>query len=684
MSISKIPLNVLSIGELFSRARVTFEVPIYQRNYAWGRDEIAALVQDVFDVMKVHDKDYYIGTLVTYDKGDGVYEVIDGQQRLTTVFFMLKALNVDDVNNRLTYRARKYADATIRVLPDCRGPEVDTSIVQGYRHVEGAIKEIVPPNMLQDFKACFLHHVKIVHYRVPKDVDLNHYFEIMNSRGEQLEKHEIVKARLLGQLDDNIDKSRFSTIWEACREMNVYIQQSFRNVNVFGKDFSELSVGSFNDMPVSPSDNDGKKQIKAMLEEMSDYGIGSVGDGENRGVDVFQPIIDFPNFLLVVLKVTRLLDKTDNQFNPAEFNLDDKELLNEFKKLSLSPKFVREFGYNLLKARFLLDNRIVHHACEDDTVDSNPWKLQCWKRNKNDGKCYPTNLAEKEYDDDRSDFMQGRMTQLLSMFEVSFTPHQRKNYLVYCLLYLFTNKWDAGEYCDFLNSLAKKYFLDIYMVSERLSEANVPKPGSFDDAILQGGELDVSIKNYDLDFKQIYGDGERTRSKGIPLFVFNYLDYCLWLKYAKELRGEETKVQSPKRREFFNALGCGDIDLSNFKKFYFSRTRRSLEHYFPKANADGKDGHPDETQINCLGNYAMIGSEMNSSGSYWEPQTKVHHYLDDHSGKVRHVSVSSLKFLIMLQLCKDKGQWTADEIQTHQRSMLNILFAKKDDEKKSE
>ena len=38
-----------------------------------------------------------------------------------------------------------------------------------------------------------LKSVKIIHYRVPKDVDLNHYFEVMNSRGEQLEKYEIIK-----------------------------------------------------------------------------------------------------------------------------------------------------------------------------------------------------------------------------------------------------------------------------------------------------------------------------------------------------------------------------------------------------------------------------------------------------------------------------------------------------------
>ena len=52
-----------------------------------------------------------------------------------------------------------------------------------------------------------------------------------------------------------------------------------------------------------------------------------------------------------------------------------------------------------------------------------------------------------------------------------------------------------------------------------------------------------------------------------------------------------------------------------------------------------------------MGNYAMIGSEANSSGSNWSPITKLEHYLDS-SGKIRQISVASLKFMIMMQNVK--------------------------------
>lgn len=65
-------------------------VPMYQRNYDWGEGEITQLLQDVLDYQHKSASDkrpqtYYIGTLVVYPRDDGSFEVIDGQQRFTTL-----------------------------------------------------------------------------------------------------------------------------------------------------------------------------------------------------------------------------------------------------------------------------------------------------------------------------------------------------------------------------------------------------------------------------------------------------------------------------------------------------------------------------------------------------------------------------------------------------------------------
>lgn len=667
MKTKTLPLKEMSLAEIYNGDKATYEVPIYQRNYAWEKDEISALIQDVYDAFTAKKQTYFIGTLVSFHKGDQVYEVIDGQQRLTTINLVLGALGIP-LQNKLTYRARKKSNDTIQSLPGFEIDEKDYGIVNGYKYAKDAIDEIVSKTCQDGFKTYFQNSVHLIHYQVPKDIDLNHYFEIMNSRGEQLEKHEIIKASLLQKLN-KADKAKFNRLWEYCSEMNVYIQQKYSSDRKSAEQIFGKSLGDFGyvmDFDALPGVEDNTNTLK--ISDLINYrGLDSQQDEEDK-IDTFQPIMDFSNFLLIVLKLTRM---EESGFDPTNFNLDDKELIHEFDKVLVDKKFVKRFGFNLLMAKYLLDNYLVHHSNVDDTIENNPWKLQYWQK---EGKKGYLKILDGESD------TQNKLVQLLSMLEVSFTARQRKNYLFYCLLYLFRSEdWDIGKYFEFLLGLADKYFKDVYLVEENLNEINTPKPGSFDSAILCDNALNIIPHNNDFDFAAIYGDGT-IMSKGIPLFVFNYLEYKLWEKYANEFRGKKTKEGSKDRTNFFTALGCADFGLKVFEQFYFSRTRRSLEHYYPQANANGESGAPDEDQINCLGNYAMIGSEANSSGSNWSPKTKLDHYLDA-SGKIKQVSVASIKFMIMMQKCKDNqnsrgaGQeWNFDDIKEHQEKMLEVLL----------
>lgn len=653
-------------------------IPVYQRNYAWEEDEITALIKDVYDSACKNPKaPYYIGTLVTYKRGDSEYEVIDGQQRLTTIYIILKALGVKQFRNKLTYGARKVSASTIQRLDDYPdlGKEVDDGIRNGYKFAEKAINTIVNASERKAFEQYFLHNVHIIHYSVPKDVDLNHYFEVMNSRGEQLEKHEIVKSKLSQYLKGK-EVATFSRVWEACSEMNVYIQQTFPNSDIFGYSLHKFLIECFEDIP-EQDESDGKETIKALLKHPISK-IEEVSASEQN--DKFQPIIDFPNFLLIVLKVTMM---GYEDFDPTEFTLDDKELLNEFYKVldSMDDKagFAKEFVFNLLKAKFLLDNYIVHHSIDNkELLGDNPWKLQYYyKESKN--KKYPKNLTATQD-------VQKELVHLLSMFEVSFTPKQRKNYLFYCLLYLFDNYEPSDrDYLDFLQNLADKYFYDVYLNPDCLNERNQPGPNAFDNEIIKDGALNVEeIGCDDVDYRDVFEEIYKQGRADVPLFVFNYTDYILWKKYAETLRGNKIKKESKERTQFFNELGCSDFELDPFNNFYFSRTRKSLEHYYPQAKAgEGKPLSTDD--INCFGNFAMISAEANSSGSNWDPMTKLDHYSD---GKSDQVSVASLKFKIMMQICRDNHkamlngdmdrvagmEWNAEDIQVHQRKMLDIII----------
>ena len=73
-------------------------VPDYQREYVWTDEQVEQLMADLLDAYNTDNKKaYFLGTIVTYDSGSQ-FELIDGQQRLTTFFVLLCAIKKFYVN----------------------------------------------------------------------------------------------------------------------------------------------------------------------------------------------------------------------------------------------------------------------------------------------------------------------------------------------------------------------------------------------------------------------------------------------------------------------------------------------------------------------------------------------------------------------------------------------------------
>jgi uncharacterized protein with ParB-like and HNH nuclease domain len=99
---SKLNVDQSSIKDLFDNKKSDFLIPDYQRPYAWTEDECQTLWEDIFsfafpdsDYSKFNgDDEYYLGPIVTFKNERGKLEVIDGQQRLTTLMLLLRAFYV--------------------------------------------------------------------------------------------------------------------------------------------------------------------------------------------------------------------------------------------------------------------------------------------------------------------------------------------------------------------------------------------------------------------------------------------------------------------------------------------------------------------------------------------------------------------------------------------------------------
>ncbi len=639
-------------------------IPMYQRNYAWEEAEIRQLIRDVADNVR-SDNPYHIGTLVVHQRRDGeqtVHETIDGQQRLTTLILLACYLKHEsDVNmdwfDRLGIRfeCRRASSRTLEAAfhgvlvkddPESLADEdVNASIRAGYGLVKRAMLTELSGSpgtkvTVSAFANYLLDRVCIMRVKVPEKTDLNHYFEIMNNRGEQLEKHEVLKSKLMDALDrDCAQEEReanrhcIHAVWEACMEMERYIQMGFslqaRN-RLFGKeDWCSLRVADFDGLRDALEEV--SKESEVADEKMTLDGIINLPtaprplDGsEDNPPEQFNTIINFPNFLLHVLRVY-----VAEQMG-KEVSLDDKQLIpafDDFIRTSAQPgEAVKGFVFSLLRCKHLLD----HYVLKREFVGGKDhWSLKRCKRSKgsagSSGSPSYVNTFSKEEDAEADDDINRRILSLLSAFHVSTPTMAYKYWLNAALAYLFRESAVRAEaYLEYLESVARAFVFDRFLATgdgTEYFEMIHRRQGRC--AAVRG-----SLAPADLDARLVFGAIENN-------LVFNYLDYLIWLR-----------------------------DRDRFGSWDFT-FRSSVEHFYPQTPVEEVPAL-DESLLHCFGNLCLISHSKNSRLSNLPPEAKRALYPNG--------TFDSPKQRLMLDEL-DKDAWNDMAIRRHDLAMKELLLA---------
>jgi len=614
-------IKEFSIQELFRfNENDKYLIPIYQRNYAWTKTEVEQLVMDINDYSnKNSDSIYYIGTLVVFEKevdGKKVFETIDGQQRLTTISILLSVLKneyKDDMlkfNHLLKYESREISTDTLKYIYEgnLEVENLNSAMENAYKTIKNYLKNNI--TAIDRFKTYLLDNVKILRVNVPKDTDLNHYFEIMNNRGEQLEKHEVLKARMLKELDAE-DKKIFNNIWEACSDMSRYVQYGFspgKRKGIFGENWNSFVWSDFDSLKPGLKNQevgDGDNATSDLTE--CDFSIDAIISNEcnieitnekkdDDTPDRFTSPVNFSNFLLHVLKVTK----------NKSITLDDKGLLDAFK--DIDEAFVKEFGFNLLKLRFLLDNYVIKRAY---TSNKDEWSLkQAYTYNKQTSTQHKNIFVDEK--------LNKQILMILSMFHVSNPSQIYKYWLTGALNYLFKNYGKDEfspknylDYLDYLEQLAKQFFFNRYLAKE---------PQEFDGIIFNK----INI-NSDIDTAKL------NQGTSVEHFIFNYLDYLLWKQ---------------------------DTSKYSYYSFAFSN---SVEHFYPQNPIGGNEKGLEES-LDSFGNLCLISVSKNAKLNNHPPQSKKAYYSNN--------KYDSLKQHIMMEKADN---WDKASIEDHKTAMLKVL-----------
>lgn len=652
----------LSIRDLISKEH--YFVPRYQRNYAWTESHIKQLIDDVLDSMREGTKTgktipYYIGTLVVFprssEKYPVQYEVIDGQQRLTTLTLLGSFLTYperakqseivhwyNEIN--LDFESRPLSTKTLQSAHN--GVFHDGSNLPGQDHLHTEeivdayeiIQRLIPTRCAEygvgqsEFTNYLLEYVKVCRVDVPKDTDLNHYFEIMNNRGEQLEKHEVLKARLLNKIKDNREGSVvFNEIWEACSTMDRYVQYCFNpslRVALFGNHWNEfvpLDQPQLFDLFERERvvQNNSSSTPKISQNEISSTGIllskiisgpqvGSVG-GPGKGEEEperFSPIINFPNLLLHVLSIFR---------EDGGVPLDDKQLLGSFTQLSGDE--ILDFGYCLLKVRFLFDQYVIKR---DANEDDREWSLKELHVTPAGHPSYRNVFSSKN--EEKSD-NQKHISLLQSMFHVSVPSRTYKYWLQGYLLFLTNESSVSGDNVRaFLFELARAFVYNRFLAETPLEYLEI---------IFANRGQAQQCAQLAMD-KTRYGNVEN-------ILLFNFLDYLLW----------QRALADPSRKP-----------TEKIRNFTFT-FRSSVEHYYPQNPING-ERLDDEDALHSIGNLCLISHSENSALRNNLPIAKAERY-----GNSKHIG--SMKQYLMMS---EAGSWSENPkaaIQDHNDEILAII-----------
>ena len=245
-----------NIDHVFSNT--AYYIDFYQRDYRWTAEPVLRLLDDLFhkfdgqyarssdldpskETIAAHYPWYYLNTYVTNVVEGRVY-VVDGQQRLTTLSLILIKLHhlarkyesklVPWIDNKIAgqsgfdqqfwmnhvgHRAAQQAlfDGTTAAEIDTSSGTTAFNMVENYKtistHLDGKLKD---RRCFETFVFYFLQRLVLINLAV-EQTDVAMVFEVINDRGVRLRPHEILKGKLLGQIDKiELDTGKYNDLWE--------------------------------------------------------------------------------------------------------------------------------------------------------------------------------------------------------------------------------------------------------------------------------------------------------------------------------------------------------------------------------------------------------------------------------------------------------------------------------------
>lgn len=432
-------------------------IPCFQREYSWKEEEIEQLIQNLKDVKEK----YCLGIITIQDKKNEML-LIDGQQRITTLYLIAIYCNLinnkDEINLSFEYEELiEHENSLKKMLSGEEG--VSPTIVNGYRIVGNNINESEKEKINKILDKVYYYEIN-----VNDDVDLNHYFEVMNSRGVQLSRSDMIKAFLMNKLKDNVDnQNRLNYLWYKYENMDndKNFFKTFNGPNGVSKKFKS-DERSINEII--------EKGICKEIIESNKFNKNSENDNS---------ILNFEYFLLYVIRLYKDIDN-DNYDVVGEFNLNDLNKEYEEVFYDKTSSEIVDFLNFMIAMKNNYDKYIVKYD-----KDNGNWK----------------NLIQND-----------KTLLIQSCLRVSFVNRRLMHWIYITLKYFYKNH-DINKYNDLMRDIIRKKYVKDFL--EKANKVNYKT--SFETPNIILNYLDLLIKeNYSYVVSKI------SEAKGLKVEEFKY------------------------------------------------------------------------------------------------------------------------------------------------------------------
>lgn len=189
-------LKITTIKELFT---MDLTLPSYQRPYSWSVKSTNTLFIDTYEAFKDGTSEYRIGSVILHKESTGKYNIVDGQQRLTTLSILLYCLDEDNQS----------------MLKEKYGKLSNDNIVTNFGVLYRRTNELLI-NERQKYKDYLLNQCTIVQIVTDSEQEAFQFFDSQNSRGKDLAPHDLLKSYHLREMNSEVENLKVKIInrWE--------------------------------------------------------------------------------------------------------------------------------------------------------------------------------------------------------------------------------------------------------------------------------------------------------------------------------------------------------------------------------------------------------------------------------------------------------------------------------------